>query len=140
VLYKKIVIFTKKKTPIDNRANIQLPDQFLALLRIRITLMRIRILLFTLVPDPAFHFDADPDPDPTFQSDADSDPNPINQFEPDPYPDPNSHFFPDLDLPVLQHDPSKVPPFYFDAYPDLAFHFDADPDPACWIRIHNTSS
>jgi hypothetical protein len=47
-------------------------------LRIRITLMRIRILPFILMripillitdanPDPTFHFDADPDPAPSFQ-------------------------------------------------------------------------
>jgi hypothetical protein len=130
VLYNKIVIFTKKKTLVDNRANKQIPDQFLAVLRIRITLMWIRILLFTLGPYPAFHFDADPDPVPTFQSDADSEPNPINQFDPDTYPDPTSHFFSDLDPPVLQYDPPRIPTFYFDAYPDPAFHFDADPDPA----------
>jgi hypothetical protein len=29
---------------------------------------------------------------------------------------------------MLQNDP--LPPFHFDAYPDLAFHFDADSDPA----------
>ncbi len=47
------------------------------MLRICITLMRIRILLVTLMrirtPDPACHFDADPNPDLTFHFDTDPD-------------------------------------------------------------------
>jgi hypothetical protein len=79
--HKRIMVLTKKRTLVDNRANIQVPAQFLAVLLIRITLMRIRILLFTLVPDPAiFSLHVGPDPDPTFQSDADSDPNPTNRI------------------------------------------------------------
>jgi hypothetical protein len=42
-----------------------------AVLRIRITLMRVRIWIplvtFDSYPDPAFHFDTVPDPDPIFQ-------------------------------------------------------------------------
>jgi hypothetical protein len=34
--------------------------------------------------------------------------------------------FPDLYPPMLQNDPLRLPPFYFDANPDPAFHFDAD--------------
>ncbi len=67
--------------------------------------------------------------------------------------DPTTHFFPDLDPPMLQNDPLRLPPytlmqirillftlmqmririllFTFDADvdPDPAFHFDADVDP-----------
>ncbi len=91
-------------------------------------------------PDPAFHFDADPDP--TFPFDAD--PDPTFQFDADP--DPTTHFFPELDPPMLQNDPLRLPHFPFDADPDPAFHFDADtssqndadPDPEHWIlRIRN---
>jgi hypothetical protein len=63
-------------------------------------------------PDPAFHFDADPDL--TFHSEAD--------------PDPNSPFFPDLDPPMLQNDPLRLPPFHFDEDPDPDFYFDENPD------------
>jgi hypothetical protein len=58
------------------------------------------------------------------------DPDPTFQFNADPAPDPTTHFFPDLDLPKLQNDPLRLPPFHFDADPDPAFHFDADRDPA----------
>jgi hypothetical protein len=78
-------------------------------LRIRITMMRIWILLFTLMWDP----------DPTFHSDAD--------------PDPTTYFFPAMDPPMLKHDPLRLP-IHFDADPeqDSAFHFDtaAIPVPA----------
>jgi hypothetical protein len=57
-------------------------------------------------------------PEPTFQFNA--------------YPDPNTHFSPDLDLPMLQNDPLRLPLFPFDAdadpVPDPAFHL-------MWIRI-----
>jgi hypothetical protein len=81
-------------------------------------------------PDPAIHFDADPNTAPTFQSDAD--PAPTFQFGPGPDPTGTTHFFPDLDPPMLQNDPLKLPLFHCDAAADLdpAFHFDADPDPA----------
>ncbi len=61
--------------------------------RIRISLMRIQILLVTfdsfpdpdptiyLDPDPAYHFDADPDLDPVYHRDTDSDPDPTFQFD-----------------------------------------------------------
>ncbi len=55
-------------------------------LRIRITLMRIRIwvLLGTFDadadPDPTFHFDAEADPEPTFHFHADADPDPSFQI------------------------------------------------------------
>ncbi len=80
-----------------------------AVLRIRITLMRIRIVLF--------HFDADVDPEPAFDSDAD--------------PDPTFKFDADHSL-FSRFGPSNAPKwlFHFDADPDLAFPFDADPDPA----------
>ncbi len=67
----------------------------------------------TLMPH---HFDADPDP--TFHSDA----------VPDPYP--TTHFFSDLDPPLLQNDPLRLPPCPFDADPDQAFQNDADLNPA----------
>jgi hypothetical protein len=50
-------------------------------LRIRITLMRIRIWILLchfdadLAPDPTFHFEVDLDPDPTFHFDSDPDPS-----------------------------------------------------------------
>jgi hypothetical protein len=52
-------------------------------LRIRITLMWIRILACHLDPDPdpACHFDADPDSDPIFPFDADPDPAPSFQIK-----------------------------------------------------------
>jgi hypothetical protein len=53
-------------------------------------------------PDPAFHFDADLDQDPTLQFDD---------------PDPITHIFPDMDHPMLQNDPLRLPPFHFDADP-----------------------
>ncbi len=39
-------------------------------------------------------------------------------------------FFPDWDLPMLQNNPVRLPPFHFnaDADPDQAFHSDADPE------------
>jgi hypothetical protein len=53
--------------------------------------------------------------------------------DPEPDPDPTTHFSPDLDPPILQNDPLRLPPFHFDANanadPDPAFHFDADPNP-----------
>ncbi len=69
--------------------------------------------------NPNFHFDADP---------ADAKPDPSFQFSANPHP--TTQFFPDLDAPMLQNDPLRLPPFHFDADPDPAFHFDADPDPA----------
>jgi hypothetical protein len=44
----------------------------------------------------------------------------------------NHSLFPDLDPPVLQNDPLRLPPFHFDADQDLdpTFHCNADPDPA----------
>jgi hypothetical protein len=61
-------------------------------------------------------------------------------------PDLTTHFFPDWDLPMLQNDPLRLPPFHFDADldpiftsmdPDPAFfYFDADPDPASQNDIH----
>jgi hypothetical protein len=65
---------------------------------------------FVADPDPAFHFDADPDPDPT---------------------SPHSLFL-DLDTPMLQKDPLRLPLFHNDADqdPDPAFHIVAEPDPA----------
>jgi hypothetical protein len=74
-------------------------------------------------PDPAFHFDGDQEP--TFHSDAEPYPNPAFQFDADP--DPITHFCPDLDPPILQNSPLRLPPFHFDADPDPSFHFDADP-------------
>jgi hypothetical protein len=68
---------------------------------------------FNTDPDPAFHFDADPDP--TFHSGADPD----CTFQSDGDPDPTSYFFPDLDPPMLQNGPLRLPPFHFEA--DLAF-------------------
>ncbi len=82
-------------------------------LRIRITLMRIRILITR--PYPNFHSGAETDP--TFQFEADTDP------------DPTTHFSLDLDPPMLQSDPLRLPPFHFDADSDPSFHFDADSDP-----------
>ena len=69
--------------------------------------MRIRILLFT-------------DPDSIFHSDADQ--------------DPTAHFSPDLDPPMLQNDPLRLPPFHLDANPDPASQNDADldQDPHHW--------
>ncbi len=61
-------------------------------------------------PDPVFHYDPKPDPDPTFQFHADF------QFNIDPDPDPNTHFFPDLDPPMLQNNPLRLPPFHFEIY------------------------
>jgi hypothetical protein len=80
-----------------------------AVLWIRITLMRIRILLVTLMrmlktlkkcsnrahipyilschlqdPDPAYHFEADPDLNPPYHFDVD--PHPTFQFDADPDP------------------------------------------------------
>jgi hypothetical protein len=45
-----------------------------AVLEIRITLMRIRILLFTLyaVPNQIFHYNVDPDPASHFDADTDT--------------------------------------------------------------------
>ncbi len=49
---------------------------------------------------------------------------------------PTSHLDLDLDPPVFQNDPLRLPPFHFDVGPDSAhfdaglgpvFHFDADP-------------
>jgi hypothetical protein len=64
---------------IKNKTVILIPDRreqlLLPLLWIRITLMRIRILLvryFDADPDPAYYFDADPDP--YFRCDLDTDP------------------------------------------------------------------
>ncbi len=51
------------------------------------------------IPDPAFHFDADPGP--TFLSNPES--NPTFQYEANP--DTTHHLFPDLDPPMLQNDP-----------------------------------
>jgi hypothetical protein len=80
----------------------------------------------TCVADP-HHFDADPDLDPT---------SPHSLFQ-------------DLDPPMLQNDPLRLPLFHIDAdqdpdpafhivaEPDPAFHFDEDPDPASkMMRIH----
>jgi hypothetical protein len=53
----------------------------------------------------------------------------------DPAPDPTTHFFPDLDLPKLQNDPVRLPPFHFDADPDPAFHSNADPDPTFQFNV-----
>ncbi len=66
--------------------------------------------------------------------------------------------FPDLDPPMIQNGPLRLPPFHFNADPDPAFHFDAGPgsafyfnadpdtasqndaDPQQWIlRIRNTA-
>ncbi len=45
-------------------------------------------------------------------------------------------FFPDLDPPILQNDPLRLAPFHFAVDPDPAFHFgaDADPDPAFYFN------
>ncbi len=71
------------------------------------------VLRFTYYPNPAFHFDADPNTNPTFHFDADSDP------------DPTAHFFLDLYPPKIQTGPLKFSLFHFDVVPDPAFHFDA---------------
>jgi hypothetical protein len=83
-------------------------------LRIRLTLMRIRILLFTLMRNRIL----DVDPDSTFY------------FDPDLAP--TTHFFPDLDPLMLQNYLLGLQPFHFDTDPDSGpyFHFDADPEPA----------
>ncbi len=39
-------------------------------------------------------------------------------------------FIPDLDPPLLQNDPLRLPPFHLNVDPDPAFHFHVDPDPA----------
>ncbi len=55
--------------PYRHRTGIYCSSRFSAVLRIRITLMRIRdrpAYDFVADPDPACHFDADPDPDPPF--------------------------------------------------------------------------
>jgi hypothetical protein len=55
--------------------------------------------------------------------------------------DPTTHFFLDLDPPMLQNDPQRLPPLHFDAEPGPFFHFDAhaDPDPLPkMIRFRNT--
>ncbi len=43
--------------------------------------------------------------------DFDADPNPTFQFDADPDPDPTTHFFPDVDPPMLQNDPLRLPLF-----------------------------
>jgi hypothetical protein len=50
---------------------------------------------------------------------------------PDPDLDLTTNFFPNLDPPMLQKDPLRLPSFHFDADLDLdpAFHFHVDPDP-----------
>jgi hypothetical protein len=47
--------------------------------------------------------------------------------DPDPDP-PTTHFSLDLDPPILQNDPLRLPPFQFDADPDPASQNDSDPD------------
>ncbi len=78
------------------------------------------MILTASVADP-YHIDSDPDP--TFHPDTDTDPDPTFQCD-------TTHFYQDLDPPMFQNDPLRLPPFHrilFD--PDPAFHFDADPDP-----------
>ncbi len=65
-------------------------------------------------PDPASHFDADPDP--TVHSDTGAGPDPTCRFDADP--DPTTHFSPDLDPPMHQNGPLRLPPFHFDANAD----------------------
>ncbi len=45
----------------------------------------------------------------------------------DPDPDPTTNFFLDLDPPMLQNDPPRLPLFHFDPDPDTASQNDADP-------------
>jgi hypothetical protein len=68
--------------------NINASGDLFTVLRICITLIRIRIFSYHFDPDPTFHFDPDPDPDPTFHFDPD--PDPTFHFDPDP--DPTFHF------------------------------------------------
>jgi hypothetical protein len=66
---------------------------------------------FDAEPDPAFHYDADPDY--IFHSDADpGDPTWYRtfQFDADPDLDPTTHFPTDLDPPMLQKHPLRLPP------------------------------
>ncbi len=44
--------------------------------------------------------------------------------------DPTTHFSPDVDPPMLQNDPLRLPPFHFAADPDPTCHSSADPDPS----------
>ncbi len=72
-------------------------------------------------PDPAFHFDADPDQDPTLQFDD---------------PDPITHIFPDMDHPMLQNDPLRLPPFTLMRIqlPKI-MQIHADPDPQHCLNV-----
>jgi hypothetical protein len=72
-------------------------------------------------PDPAFHFDADPDP--TIYSDVDLDPDPTCQFDAVPDPDPTTHFFPDLGPPISKPTPLRLLPFLFDVDPVSAIYY-----------------
>ncbi len=91
---------------------------FLAALRVRIILKRIRILPFTLMRNRILPFNADADPDPY----------------------PTTNFFPDLDPPIAPKRPSMASTFSLwcgsgsclslCCGSGSAFHFDADPDPA----------
>jgi hypothetical protein len=86
-----------------------------AVLRIHITLMRIRILLFNFTRIrilPLTHFFLDLDP---------------LVLQNDPLRLPSFHLDPD---PAFHFDADPDPVFHFDADPDPAFHFDVDPKPA----------
>ncbi len=54
----------------------------------------------------------------------------------DPEEDPTTHFFPDLDPPMLQNDPQRLPQLHFDADCDPSLHFNADPDPFFHFDAH----
>ncbi len=73
-----------------------------------------------------FSFDADPDT--TFHSDANPVPDPTFQFDMDALSDPTIRFSTNLDHPILQNYPLRLPHFDADPDPDPAFHFDTDTD------------
>ncbi len=85
------------------RAQVQNPKGFFQAIPILFSLTSVAV---------PHHLDADPDP--TFQF--------------DPEPDPTTHFFSDLEPPVLQNDPLRLPPLHFDADPDLKPDYQNDAD------------
>jgi hypothetical protein len=104
-------------------------------------------------PEPACHFDADPDASFLLWCDPDADPDPACHFDADPDPSFHSDADPDPSFQIkkdqnlekllkyyrlkiqhilachLQIDADPDPAYHFNADPDPAYHFDADPDP-----------
>ncbi len=89
---------------------------FQPVLRIRKTLMRIRILLFTLMRVRIRIL-----PSTVMRMRIRNLPLTFSQI---------------CTLQMIKNDPLKLPPFHCDAEPDLAFHFDADADPIPDLAFH----